>query len=584
MSDPSGDVSRIHKRYALTLFSPSSFYTSLIISAIVVSFLVATTYFGNIQTDDLVFRWGAVIAVLLATQYLDSRLIKNKEYSKALHMSLFGNSLWLLTVAVGLASIAFFSKQDAVGETLFYITEGMFLFASFRIGIFTTTLGVSLRKAWALCFIQPLAIFLVMVPQGMWLDALTNPVALGIGFAFMAIASGWSAMTDRAGRPGVQSTHRLVQAYLSSKSFTDPTEMESIIGQQSRPSRVSTSQIRFHKKGRDEDFRLVLPDLHPGPFHPVGGSNIPYLIYKTMDSSAMVMHSISDHSLNLPTRQEVQNYLDSLAVDAAVRNQGVSCTEPVTVQINKARAAGLLFGKTAVLFLSLSPHGMEDLPPNIKSEIERFAKNRSFERVLIVDSHNAMGSEISQTDAEDLLSASKSALETLMTKQTSPLEYGYANSADMNLNAADLAMGGIGILCIRANQKKYFLGWADANNMENGVREEVVKHFADNGMNLIEVCTSDSHYTTQIVRNKNGYYQFGIVTKPTVVANWFLEVAKKAEKNIESASFEILEHQSDVKVMGRTMLRDYSKAIDNSMKITKAFVIGCAVLFLVSML
>ena len=61
------------------------------------------------------------------------------------------------------------------------------------------------------------------------------------------------------------------------------------------------------------------------------------------------------------------------------------------VTMNKARAAGLLFDRTALLFLSLSPHGMEDLPPNVRSEIEQFAENRNFEQVLIVDTHNAMG-------------------------------------------------------------------------------------------------------------------------------------------------------------------------------------------------
>ena len=44
----------------------------------------------------------------------------------------------------------------------------MLLFASFRIGIYTTTLGVSIKKAWAICFVQPLAMFLVLIPQDMW--------------------------------------------------------------------------------------------------------------------------------------------------------------------------------------------------------------------------------------------------------------------------------------------------------------------------------------------------------------------------------------------------------------------------------
>ena len=56
---------------------------------------------------------------------------------------------------------------------------------------------------------------------------------------------------------------------------------------------------------------------------------------------------------------------------------------------------------------------MEDLPPNVRSEIEQFAENRNFEQVLIVDTHNAMGKEISKEDSDDLLLAAKSTLDTI---------------------------------------------------------------------------------------------------------------------------------------------------------------------------
>ena len=458
----------------------------------------------------------------------------------------------------------------------------MFLFASFRIGIYTTVLGANIGKAWLVCFIQPMAMFLALVPTEMWVPVLTDYQSIGFGATFLVLSTIWSILTDRAGRPGVKSTHHLVQAYLSSLSKDSPTEVENILTERANESKVITSQIRFHAKNTKADFRLVLPDIHPGPFHPIGGSNIPYLIYKNLGSSAMVMHSVSNHSLNLPSQSEVKTYLASLN-KSSVSQEGISCTEPVTVHINKTRCVGILFGKTVLLFLSLSPHGMEDLPLHIKNEIEQYSKNRNFSQALIVDCHNAMGGEISQADSEDLISATKSCLDTLMTKETFPLEFGYANSKDMKISAPDLALGGIGILCLRINGKKYFLGWADANNMENGLREAVVKHFSNNGYELIEICTSDTHYTTKGIRNRNGYYQFGFVTKPEDMANWYLQIAKESEKNIETASFEILENESQVKVMGPSIFRDYSRAVEKTMKLTKGFLLGCAAFFILTM-
>lgn len=579
MTESYNDVSKIHKRYSLTLLNPSSFYHSLLISIILATILATITETVYLKQDDIVFRILIVLAALLVTQVIDSRFTKNKEYSKSLHMSLFGNGLWLLTIVSGILSSLLLSREEI---PILFITLGMFLFASFRIGIFTTVLGANISKAWLVCFIQPMAMFLAMMPSEMWTTVLTDYLALGYGAVFLILSSIWSILTDRAGRPGVHSTHQLIQAYLSSLSKNNPSEVETILTERAKESKVSTSQIRFHTNSTKRDFRLVLPDIHPGPFHPIGGSNIPYLIYKNLGSSAMVMHSVSNHSLNLPSQSEVEHYLDSLS-KYSVAQEGVSCTEPVIVQINKARCLGLLFGKTALLFLSLSPHGMEDIPLHVKSEIEQFSKNRSFGQVLIVDCHNAMGEEISQNDSEDLLTASKSCLDTLKTKKTYPLEFGYANSKNMMINAPDLALGGIGILCLHINNKKYFLGWADANNMENGVREAVVKHFSDNGYDLIEICTSDTHYTTQGVRNRNGYYQFGLVTKPQDMANWYLEIAKESEKNIEPASFEILENETNVKVMGPTIFRDYSRAVDNSMKLTKGFLLGCTLFFILTM-
>ena len=572
------DVSKIQKRYSLTLLNPSSHYMSLVISIAVAGVMAAFVSVTYLNSGDVIFPVLSVVGVLVGTQFLDILFSRHKEYSKSLHVSLFGNGLFFVSTLIGFGAMMLFAKDNL---DLFYVTIGMFVFASFRIGIFTTILGASLKKAWGVAFIQPVAMYLVLIPPTMWIDSLTNPMALLFGAAFLGLATGWSYFTDRAGRPAVDSTHELIQAYVTSASKNDPTEMEQIIERKAKPSTVSTTQIKFQSNDKQVMFSMVLPDIHPGPFHPVGGSNIPYLIYKNMDSTAMVMHSISNHDLNLPSQEEVNNYLTSISDSEVLRN-GVGCTEPVTVQINNARAGGLLFDKTALLFLSLSPHGMEDLTMDIRTQIEQFAKNRNFEQVMIVDTHNAMGDEISKEDSEDLLIAAKSTLDTLKTKQSYPFKFGYQNSNDMNIKKADIAMGGIAILCLEINEKKYFVGWADANNMENGVREQIVKHFANIGYELIEICTSDTHFTADGARNKNGYFQLGMISKPTQLANWYLELAQKAEKQMNECSFEILENQSKVKVMGSDIYADYLKCMNKSMNITKVFLLADAGLFALS--
>jgi putative membrane protein len=579
MEQESDDVSNIHNRFSLTLVNPGSHYFSLAASLGVGLVIVLATYFGylsNLNLEEFWYRIPIVLGVMAVMQIIDIKFAKKKEYSKSLHSSLFGNMLWVVTILMGLLSSLVLAKDTS----LFFITFGMILFASFRIGLYTTTLGASLKKAWAIAFIQPLAMFFVLIPQELWISMLSNPIALGYGFSFLIIASAWSIVTDRAGRPGMKSTHKTIQAYLASQG-NDVKDAEELMEEHATETKVGTSQIRFSSENETK-FTMVLPEIHPGPYHPVGGSNIPYLIYKNFSSSAMVMHSISDHALNLPSRNEVDNYLKNLQ-NFEIKEEGMKCTEPVVVQINKARVTGMLFGNNPLLLLSLSPHGMEDIPSYMKKEIEQYGSNRNFTKIMTVDCHNAMGEEISKEDGEDMLKAAKSCLDSLITKESFPLELGYANTNDMDVWTEDLAMGGLGITCLKINNKKYFLGWADANNMENGIREKVIEKFSNSGYNLLEICTSDTHYAAVKARNRNGYYQLGLITSGDKLSKWFMEIAEDAQSNIKSAKYEILENETVVKVMGQSIYEDYSKALENSLKITKIFVIGSLGLFITSL-
>ena len=578
MEQESDDVSNIHNRFSLTLVNPGSKYFSLVGSLVVGIVIVLATYFGylNLEFNEFWYKIPLVLGMMAAMQLLDVKFAKKKEYSKSLHSSLFGNMLWVVTILMGILASIVLSKDTS----LFFITFGMILFASFRIGLYTTTLGASLKKAWAIAFIQPLAMFLVLIPQESWIPMLTNPIALGYGFTFLIIATAWSIVTDRAGRPGMKSTHKTIQAYLASQG-NDVSDAEELMGEHATETKVGTLQIRFSSDDETK-FTMVLPEIHPGPYHPVGGSNIPYLIYKNLSSSAMVMHSISDHALNLPSRNEVDNYLKNLQ-NFEIKEEGIKCTEPVIVQINKARVTGMLFGNNPLLLLSLSPHGMEDIPSYMKKEIEQYGNNRNFTKIMTVDCHNAMGEEISKEDGEDMLKAAKSCLDSLITKESFPIELGYANTNDMDVWTEDLAKGGLGITCLKINNKKYFLGWADANNMENGIREKIIEKFSNEGYNLLEICTSDTHYASVKARNRNGYYQLGLITSGDKLSKWFMEIAQNAESKIKTAKYEILENETKVRVMGQSIYEDYSKALENSLKITKMFVIGSLGLFITSL-
>ncbi len=118
--------------------------------------------------------------------------------------------------------------------------------------------------------------------------------------------------------------------------------------------------------------------------------------------------------------------------------------------------------------------------------------------------------------------------------------------------------------------------------MENGVREKIITHLENNGCELVEMFTSDTHSTTMGVRNRNGYHELGSVTEPERLANWCLSIAKQAEKNTASGKFEILENSVKVRVMGTGIFEHLSRALDNSLKMTQGFMVLCTGIFLLS--
>ena len=569
MQTSADDVSRLQGRYSLTLLTPSSKYFSLFLSMGMAAAVAAAASWWYLDAQEY-WRIVAVGAVLAATQLVDTLYIRNREYSKSLHSSAFGCCLWMLALLMGVV-VAIITASET---SPFFIALGMFLLASFRISIYTTVLGCRIGRAWATCFVQPAAVFAVMVPVHMWWGMLADPVLLAYAAAYLGCATAWSVLTDRSGRPHIKSAHAMVQAYIDSQGGREHV-IESIMEDNASESRVLTTLVRF---GGPDGFWVVLPEVHPGPYHPVGGSNIPYLIFEKMKSRAMVMHAISNHALNIPSQEQVERYIKSLE-GAAPRESGSTCTEPAVVSRGKARVTGISVGDSSMLFMSLSPHGMEDLPNSVKSEIDAHAKRAGLGRVMLVDCHNAMGPEISGEDYSDMLRASRECLDELAGAKQYPLAIGYANSAGAGIRSDDLGLGGLGLLCLAVNGSRYYIGWADANNMKNGSRERVVAEFTKTGRTLLDICTSDTHYAPVKAKNRNGYYELGLMSGDDRLAEWFLGLAGKADGRVEQSKFEISDVDTDLLLMGSRVFENYSRAMDRSMNLVKIFMIGCAALF-----
>jgi putative membrane protein len=162
-----------------------------------------------------------------------------------------------------------------------------------------------------------------------------------------------------------------------------------------------------------------------------------------------------------------------------------------------------------------------------------------------------------------------------------PFRAGYANIRDIPLGASfqdDLGESGLAMLALCIDNKWNLLGWADSNNMKNGLREELLKGLTSQDHHIVEICTSDTHGTSG-KRTRNGYFALGELSKEDEILEAFQALSLRAKESAESSSLELYSAISSVKVMGSKQLDDYSSALDRSMRVTKVFLCALAVTF-----
>ncbi len=566
-------VSNIHRHWTVTRINPSSSRVSYTIWIACAVIIVVVSHVYNLQAgiESLVVYLPLSLVALLASHFLDYIALRGtpvRKFSKIAHVSAFANVFWSLTILLGIAADFVFSKSP---PSLDYVIAGMLLAVGFRIGLFISVFGASTARGILVSFIQPLIFFFAFMPPSSYHSIATQSYA---GFAFgallLAIVIVWTVIADRAGRPGVKSTFGLFRAFLVAWSENRVDMIEELIEARAHENVITTKVIRFSFAG--DQAVIILPEVHPGPFSMVGGSNLPFLLYERFSKRALVMHSVSDHSLNIPSKKEVEKYIKDLG-QMTTTEKGDSCSAPVQVKINNSTSTGIAFGNTAMVMLSLAPTGMEDIPRSVSSELESFGAAIGFPDVLVVDCHNAMGRHLSDSDRKDLIASAKQCLDQLKKQPQKHFRVGFASLDDIDDRidrTEELGQGGLAVLVINVDNKNYAIGWADSNNMQNTVRNYIVSKM-NGDATMLEICSSDTHSTSG-KRTRVGYFALGTTTSPDKIAAVYNQLCSKAIEMAAGSAFELACAQSAIKVMGKKQFEDYSTALDRSLNVTKIFV------------
>lgn len=565
------DVSNIHRRWSVTRINPSSSKVSYSIWIGCAVIIVVVSHIYNLQTNitNLALYLPLSLAALVGSHFLDYLALRGtpvRKFSKIAHVSAFANVFWSITILLGIAADFVFSKSPSID----YIIVGMLLAVGFRIGLFISVFGAGTGRGIFVAFIQPLIFFFAFMPPSSYnLMATQSYTGILFGSLLLTIGIVWTVIADRAGRPGVKSTFGLLRAFLVAWSENRVDMIEELIEARARDNIITTKVIRF--LFGDDQAAIVLPDVHPGPFSMVGGSNLPYVLYERFAKRALVMHSVSDHSLNIPSKRELEKYLKDLG-QMTTKEKGNTCTTPVQVRVNNSTSTGIAFGNSAIVMLSLAPAGMEDIPRSVNSELESFGSAIGFSDVLVVDCHNAMGKHLNDSDRNDLVTAAKKCLDQLKKQSQKPFKIGFASLDNIDYRmkpTEELGQGGLAVIVISIDNKNYAIGWADSNNMENKARDRILSKIDGNAI-MLEICSSDTHSTSG-KRTREGYFALGTTTNPDEIAKVYVDLCSKATQIATRSTFELASAHSAIKVMGKKQFEDYSSALDRSVNVTKIF-------------
>lgn len=325
---------------------------------------------------------------------------------------------------------------------------------------------------------------------------------------------------------------------------------------------------------------LIIPDFHPGPFRDFGSSGLPYLIAEKLrerEISAVIVRGLSNHTKNIVSSRDCERIAEKIA-EAVEGGDGFNSLggTPQQLSYRDAKALLLPLGSTRLLFLTLHPKGMEDIPP----EIYNGAPSDS---LIPVDTHNSFSNNVKELGKEQLSQLSK-LIHMASTLDPEPLNgirvgYGWSEVRGFGLEEG-IGPLGVSALVFDLGGRLVALIVLDGNNAFPEVRSTILEEVRSLGVSEAEVLTTDTHLVNGVKLGGRGYHPLGEVIPPEVLAKYSREAVSEALKTLKPMEVKHLSLSfPEVRVMSDDFL---SEASEKTFKSLRLFLAALAAAFLLA--
>ncbi len=522
-------------------------------------------------------------AISSALQVVDRGTIATFRRAEALLLG--GDVLWLLVVAVGaFYSLAAGSVNPLTNALLF----GAFAAAGFDFLVINGAFERNALLSLVLALLQPTSTLLaIRLPE---LQGHFDLVAVSSGVVALGLIVAFPLLLKTRHTSLGHDALGLFQAFMKTWTAGRPDELEGIIADHSEEVEVTTKVLRLRTK--TGDVFLVLPGVHPGPFHPIGSYDLPGVVSRAFRGlgPVMTLHRPGGHERNLATRAETAKYALSvrdLARSISPDGEQAFIRGPMLARVGKANVSATIFGNDIITTISFAPLGSDDIDTRVETELSRPASEAGL-NLSVVDAHNSINPILETPATED--PAWKELFRKAREEKAENFDVAYSHSSEIGFTGrGDLTENGMGLLMIQAGGTKSILLLADANNSVPTLREQVSVALSSAGYELVEFCTSDSHnLAARGLTVERGYEALGEATPPPMIAEATVKMAKVAETRLSPAEFGSATMKSSVKVFGAKALSEFAAITQSSSRFSRNYfrfaLVAVAVLLVSSVL
>ncbi len=193
-----------------------------------------------------------------------------------------GGVLWLLCAACGMVNAWLTGSSYSLNNAILF---GAFLCSGLEFLVINGTFTGRTSIAIGLAAIHPASTLAILrfYELSHQLDAAALLFSI---FAFVIIAAFTFILKTKKTTLGYNALS-LFQAFMKTWANGDASDLETIISAHSEEAEVTTKMLRFHT--REGDTFIVLPGVHPGPFHPVGSYDLPGVVSRAFEDLGPVM-------------------------------------------------------------------------------------------------------------------------------------------------------------------------------------------------------------------------------------------------------------------------------------------------------